>query len=110
MCLIKKFFLMIGKDKVRLLQYKHDLEDKISELMGERDKDGDLILKLNEDIEKMKHKILGNLFVVESVFFFVDKKTLLPFFSWGEVKIDKSNLTVPHLFFVLFLTFVILTS
>jgi len=49
----------LGKDKVQLLQLKHDLEDRINELMGERDKDGDLILKLNDDIEQMKQKIMN---------------------------------------------------
>merc|ERR1719195_2513240 len=48
----------LGKDKVQLLQLKHDLEDRINELMGERDKDGDLILKLNDDIEKSKRRIM----------------------------------------------------
>jgi len=48
----------VSKDKVSLLQLKHDLEDRINDLMTERDKDGDLVLKLNDDIEKQKHKIM----------------------------------------------------
>ena len=58
----------MGKDKVQLLQLKHDLEDRINELMGERDKDGDLILKLNDDIEQMKQKIMST-FKLEQILF-----------------------------------------
>merc|ERR1719242_1395404 len=47
----------LGKHKVQLLQERKNLEEKVSMLETEREQDGDLILKLNDDIESYKKSV-----------------------------------------------------